>query len=72
MIQMFKQMFIAFTTLFSATEKAAMALDHMATWTEEGARNFVEKARLDHAAEMAELQHKLRAKQLALATTTAE
>ena len=40
-----RQFFAMFTVLFSAGERSAKALDHMAAWAEESSAQFNEEAR---------------------------
>ena len=47
MFKMFRQMFLALQTLFSAAEKGAKALEHLASWAEESAATYADEARLD-------------------------
>ena len=44
---MFTAFFAFFTQLFSAAEKGASALNHLATWADEAAGTFEDKARHD-------------------------
>lgn len=43
----FKALFAFFTQLFSAAERGASALNHLATWADEAAGTFEDKARYD-------------------------
>lgn len=43
----FKAFFAFFTQLFSAAEKFASASNHLATWADEAAGTFADKARHD-------------------------
>ena len=47
MFDMFRQLFLAMKTLFSAAEKGAKALEHLATWAEEAAGTYADEARLE-------------------------
>lgn len=47
MFDMFRQMFLALKTLFSAAEKGAKALEHLATWAEEAAGTYADEARFE-------------------------
>lgn len=47
MFNMFRQMFLALQTLFSAAEKSAKALEHLATWAEEAAGTYADEARFE-------------------------
>lgn len=42
---MFTQFFAFFTQLFSAAEKTASSLNHLATWADEAAGTFEDEAR---------------------------
>jgi hypothetical protein len=58
MFKMFKQLFAAITVFFGATEKIANAFNEIATWTEEEARSFNDKARIERNAMLQELSVK--------------
>ena len=47
MFKMFRQMFLALQTLFSAAEKGAKALEHLASWAEEAAGTYADEARFE-------------------------
>jgi uncharacterized protein with GYD domain len=51
----FKAMFAFFTQLFSAAEKGASALNHLATWADEAAGTFADKARHDRQEDIKKL-----------------
>jgi hypothetical protein len=54
--QMLKQLWLAFTVLFTAFEKSAGALNHLATWAEESAGTFADEARISRAQRVAALE----------------
>lgn len=56
-----KQLFVAITVFFSATEKVANAVNHLATWSEETAAQFADEARINRAKQLAQLKAELRA-----------
>lgn len=47
---MFAQFFVFVTTLFSAAEKSAKALDHLAGWAEQSAGTFADEASIKRTA----------------------
>lgn len=51
-----KQMFMTITVFFSAAEKGAKALDHLAGWAEQSAGAFADKATIERADELAAMQ----------------
>lgn len=51
----FKALFAFFTQLFSAAEKGASALNHLATWADEAAGTFADKARHDRQEDIKKL-----------------
>lgn len=61
MINMFKQLFTAFATLFSAAEKGAKALDNLAGWAEEGTAAFKDEATINRQIANNELAKRLKA-----------
>ena len=56
MFAMLRQFFQAFKTLFSAAEKGAKALDHLAEWAEEAAATYADEARLERQARITALK----------------
>lgn len=56
MFKMFNQFFAMLATLFSAGEKGAKALDHLATWGEETAGAFADEARINRRASLKALR----------------
>lgn len=50
------QFFTAVTVFFSAFEKTAKAVEHLATWSEESAGAFADQARIDRADKLMEMQ----------------
>lgn len=61
MFSMFRQFFMAFTTLFSALEKVANSLNCLATVGEDMANGYLEETRLERAARIQELTKQLKA-----------
>lgn len=53
--QAFKAFFAFIQQLFSAAEKGASAVNHLATWADEAAGTFADKARHDRNEENKEL-----------------
>ena len=47
MFDMFRQLFQALKTLFSAAERSARALEHLASWAEEAAQTYADEARFE-------------------------
>jgi hypothetical protein len=58
MFAMFNQFFAMLSTLFSAGEKGANALNHLATWGEETAGAFADESRINRQAKMKALRTK--------------
>lgn len=52
MIQMFKQFFAMFSTLFTAGEKFASTIDNFATIGEEMSGSYLDKTRAERAAQL--------------------
>lgn len=50
MFNMFNQFFAMLSTLFSAGEKGAKALDHLASWSEDTAASFKDEAAITRIA----------------------
>lgn len=67
---MFRQMFIAITTIFASLEKLAKASDHLSTWAEESAGAFADEARMQRQAKLRLLQRQADA-EVVTATTAA-
>lgn len=69
MFAMFKQFFLAITSLFVAADKTANALVHLSTWAEESAGAFADQARIERQAKMNAMlkEQKVTEKQLAVA-----
>lgn len=59
MFQMFNQFFAALSTLFSAAEKGAKALDHVATIAEIKAKGYEDNERIKIKIAQAQLQREL-------------
>ena len=57
MFEMFRQMFLALKTLFSAAEKGAKALEHLATWAEEATATYAAEARIERQQRIAALKN---------------
>lgn len=55
MFAMLKQLFKAFEILFTAFEKGANAINHLAGWAEESAASFEDEARIERAQRATEL-----------------
>jgi hypothetical protein len=70
MFQMFKQLFLAFTSFFVALEKTANATVHLSTWAEESAGAFADEARIQRQSKMNLMlkQERITEKQLASVT----
>lgn len=60
MFKAFAQFFAAMFTLFSAVEKSASALDHLANYANESAEHLTDKARLERKAEIASVKEQLK------------
>ena len=56
MFEMFRQMFMAMKTMFSAAEKGAKALEHLAEWAEEAAGTYAEEARIERQQRITEIK----------------
>lgn len=56
MFKMFNQFFAMLSTLFSAGERGAKALDHLAAWSEETAGAFADEARIARRAKLNAMQ----------------
>ena len=65
MRDMFRQAFSSITTLFRAVERGANTLDNYAKWAEEESAAFEQEAAIERQARIAELQTKLKLKQVA-------
>ena len=63
MFAAFAQFFRMFATLFAAGDKAAQAVNHLATWSEEQAASFNDIARLERAHRVHELKRQIQLKQ---------
>ena len=61
MFAMFAQFFLMFSSLFSAGNKFASALDNVAGWTEESSASFVDEAREQRKQKLAILTAQTRA-----------
>jgi hypothetical protein len=61
MFAMFKQLFIAITTYFTALEKTAKAVNHLADWAEETSAAFADEARIERQKKLALLKADLKA-----------
>lgn len=59
MFQAFKQLFLMFSVLFSAGEKAAKSLDNLASIGEEMSEGYLLKGRLERQAELTKLKRQL-------------
>lgn len=59
MFQMLKQFFQMFYVLFSAGEKGARAIEHLATWSEETAGSFADESRLQRQAKLRDMSKEL-------------
>lgn len=57
---MFKAFNAFITTLFTAFNNFAMALNHISKWTEESAGSFADEARANRAAQQIELNKQLK------------
>lgn len=57
MFNMFRQMFLALQTFFSAAEKGAKALEHLAEWAEEASATYADEARIERQQRIAALKH---------------
>lgn len=57
---MFKAFNAFITTLFTALNSFALALGHIASWTEESAGSFADEARNSRAAQQIELNKQLK------------
>lgn len=56
MFAMFRQMFLALQTLFTAAERSAKALEHLSVWAEEAAGTYADEARIERQQRIAELE----------------
>lgn len=70
MFAMFKQLFLAITSLFVAADKAANALVHLSTWAEESAGAFADEARISRQAKMNSMLKDQRVTEKQLAAVT--
>ena len=70
MITMFNSFFRMLAMFFSAGEKAASSLDHLAGWADDEASAFADKARVNRSAEMAQLVASIQATAPQSDTTT--
>jgi len=61
MFQAMRQFFVVITTLFSASEKVAIALNNLATVGEVMSSDFVEIAKLEAAMKLSDKKAELRA-----------
>ena len=61
MFQAMRQFFVVITTLFSASEKVAIALNNLATVGEVMSADFVEIAKLEAAMKLSDKKAELRA-----------
>jgi hypothetical protein len=68
---MFRQLFMAFATFFSAFQKFASALDHIGTYADESAGAFADTARIERQARLNQMlkDQKVTTKQITAATT---
>lgn len=57
-----RQLFAMITVLFSAGEKTATAIEHLAIWGEETAGAFADQARIDRTANLLALEDAARTK----------
>ena len=57
---MFKALNTFLITLFTAFNSFALALGHIASWTEESAGSFADEARINRAAQQLELNKQLK------------
>lgn len=57
---MFKAFNAFLTTLFTALNSFALALNHIARWTEESAGSFADEAHMNRAAQQVELNKQLK------------
>lgn len=58
MFNAFQQLCTALTVLFTAFEKIASAISHLATWSDEAAGSFADEARVQRKAKLAALNSK--------------
>lgn len=58
---MFKQLFVAITVYFTALERSAKAVDHLAQWAEETSAAFADEARIERQKKLALLKADLKA-----------
>ena len=61
MFTMFRQMFTAFTVLFSAAEKIAKSVDNLASVGEEMSQGYLSEFRIEQQAKLNEMQKQLKA-----------
>ena len=61
MFAMFKQLFVAITVYFTALERSAKAVDHLAQWAEETSAAFADEARIERQKKLAILKADLKA-----------
>lgn len=64
-----RQLFAMITVLFSAGEKTATAIEHLAIWGEETAGAFADQARIDRTANRLALEDAARTKAASYAYT---
>ena len=64
-----RQLFAMITVLFSAGEKTATAIQHLAIWGEETAGAFADQARIDRTANRLALEDAARTKAKSYATS---
>lgn len=57
---MFKAFNAFITSLFTSLNSFALALGHIASWTEESAGSFADEARISRAAQQVELNKQLK------------
>jgi hypothetical protein len=58
MIKAIQQFFQLFSTIFSACDKGARALDNCASYVEESTEYYLDEARIERAAELRVLREK--------------
>lgn len=71
MFAMLNQFFSMLSTLFSAGEKGARALDHLAEWSESTAASFKDEAQVSREKKMLALQDSLAKQKAAIAASNA-